>query len=187
METTEPSGRRAMQAAASQLKPSFSLGSVGARASASPLSHSLSANTSLPLRKAERRPPAPRTATRSAFALISTSGCGAPNAITMATTTSKSPLHRSLERSKQIRHRPAVAANSAPMPNAGMRPTAPGRLATQSATTSIHSIPCPIACQSGPSKPNGMAARASKPAGITHTETIGIASKLAMTPYGASR
>ena len=63
-----------------------------------------------------------------------------------------------------------------------MRPTAPGRPATNCATQIIQSIPSPISRHSGPSRPNGIARMASNPAGITRTETIGIASTLAMTP-----
>ena len=77
---------------------------------------------------------------------------------------------------------PAVPISSGPMPNAATRPTAPGRLATHSATTVIQSIPSPISHHTGRSSPNGMAIRPSKPAGITQIETTGMASRLAMTP-----
>ncbi len=73
-------------------------------------------------------------------------------------------------------------SSSGPVPNAAMRPTAPGRLATNSATEIIQSMPRPISRQSGASKPNGSATSASRPAGITQTDTIGIASRLASTP-----
>ena len=63
-----------------------------------------------------------------------------------------------------------------------MRPTAPGRLATQVATAIIQPIPSPISRQRKPSKPNGMASRAKRPVGITQIETIGIAIRLAITP-----
>ena len=75
-----------------------------------------------------------------------------------------------------------VHNNSGPVPNAVMRPTAPGRFATKSATAIIQSMPSPISRQSGASAPNGKASSASSPDGITQIETIGIASRLASTP-----
>ena len=54
--------------------------------------------------------------------------------------------------------------------------------ATQSATVIIQSIPSPISHQTGLSSPNGIAIRPSRPAGITQTDTTGIASRLAITP-----
>ena len=63
-----------------------------------------------------------------------------------------------------------------------MRPTAPGRCATHSATVIIQSMPRPISRHSGASKPSGMARSASRPAGIETAEMTGIASRLAITP-----
>jgi hypothetical protein len=63
-----------------------------------------------------------------------------------------------------------------------MWPTAPGRWATQVATMIIQSMPAPISRHSGPSKPNGTATRASRPAGIDSAEITGIANRLASTP-----
>ncbi len=77
---------------------------------------------------------------------------------------------------------PAVAAINGPVPNAGMRPMAPGSAATHCVTTIIHSMPKPISRQNTPSKPNGMAAIPSSPAGITSADTTGIASRFATTP-----
>jgi hypothetical protein len=68
------------------------------------------------------------------------------------------------------------------MPNAGTRPTAPGKPATHCVTQIIQSMPSPISHQKNPSKPNGIAARPSRPAGITTAETTGIAARLASTP-----
>ena len=68
------------------------------------------------------------------------------------------------------------------MPNAGMRPTAPGSAATQRETATIQSMPTPIDPQNTPSKPNGIATSPSRPAGITSAETTGIAARLASTP-----
>ena len=73
-------------------------------------------------------------------------------------------------------------SSSGPVPNAVMRPTAPGRPATNCATQTIQSMPRPISRHSGASKPNGIATSASRPAGITQAETIGIASRFASTP-----
>ena len=77
---------------------------------------------------------------------------------------------------------PRLAAISGPVPNAAMRPIAPGNAATHCATAIIQSMPQPIACQNTPSKPNGIAAMPSRPAGITSAETTGIAARLASTP-----
>ena len=77
---------------------------------------------------------------------------------------------------------PALAAISGPMPNAGTRPTAPGNAATLCVTQIIQSMPRPINHQKNPSKPNGIAARPRRPAGITIAETTGIAARLASTP-----
>ncbi len=63
-----------------------------------------------------------------------------------------------------------------------MRPTAPGRLVTHSATAIIQSMPTPISYQQKPSNPNGIATRPRMPIGITQTDTTGIASRLAITP-----
>ncbi len=77
---------------------------------------------------------------------------------------------------------PKLAAISGPMPNAGMRPIAPGRFATHRETTIIQSIPIPISHQKKPSQPNGIARSPRMPAGITSAETTGIAPRLASTP-----
>jgi hypothetical protein len=75
-----------------------------------------------------------------------------------------------------------VPSSSGPTPNAAIRPTAPGRCATNSATAIIQSMPSPISRQNNPSKPNGRAISPSSPMGITQTDTIGMASRLAITP-----
>ena len=56
-----------------------------------------------------------------------------------------------------------LAAISGPMPNAAMRPTAPGSAATHCVTTIIQSMPTPMIAQNTPSKPNGMATQAEQP------------------------
>ena len=77
---------------------------------------------------------------------------------------------------------PTVAAIKGPIPNAAMRPMAPGSAATHTVTAIIQSIPTPISHQKKPSRPNGIAARPSMPAGITTADTTGIAARLARTP-----
>jgi hypothetical protein len=68
-----------------------------------------------------------------------------------------------------------------------MRPTAPGRAVTHSTTVIIQSMPAPISRQQIASKPNGMATTPRMPNGITSADTTGMASRLAITPYGAVR
>ena len=77
---------------------------------------------------------------------------------------------------------PILAAIKGPIPNAAIRPIAPGSAATHSVTTIIQSMPTPISHQNTPSSPNGIASRPSRPAGITRAETTGIAARLASTP-----
>ena len=77
---------------------------------------------------------------------------------------------------------PTLAAISGPIPNAAMRPIAPGSAATHCVTTIIQSMPTPISHQNTPSRPNGIASRPSMPAGITSADTTGIAARLASTP-----
>jgi len=77
---------------------------------------------------------------------------------------------------------PAVPSKSGPMPNAAMRPTAPGRLATHCATKIIQSMPSPMRCQNGASKPNGINTPPRIPAGMTTSDTTGMASRFASTP-----
>ena len=62
---------------------------------------------------------------------------------------------------------PTEAAISGPVPNAAMRPMAPGSAATHCATAIIQSMPNSMIRQNTPSKPNGIATRPSIPAGIT--------------------
>ena len=78
--------------------------------------------------------------------------------------------------------RPSEARSSGPVPNAAMRPTAPGSAATPCATITIQSMPSSIIRQNTASKPNGIASSPSSPAGITTADTTGIASRLAITP-----
>ena len=110
------------------------------------------------------------------------SGCGTRAAHTAANNTIAAPDQRSGVRNRPSRMMPALAATSGPMPNAVTRPTAPGNAATHCATAIIQSMPSPISHQKNPSKPNGMAAKPSRPAGITSAETTGIAARLASTP-----
>jgi hypothetical protein len=77
---------------------------------------------------------------------------------------------------------PALAAISGPIPNAAIRPMAPGSAATHRVTAIIQSMPIPISHQKKPSKPNGIAMSPSSPAGITSAETTGIAARFASTP-----
>ncbi len=77
---------------------------------------------------------------------------------------------------------PTDAAIIGPVPNAAMRPTAPGSAATQRVTAIIQSIPMPISDQNTPSRPNGIATSPSSPAGITSADTTGMAARLASTP-----
>ncbi len=95
---------------------------------------------------------------------------------------SSAPDQRSGVRNRPNRMMPRLAAISGPMPNAGTRPTAPGSAATHCVTKIIQSMPMPIIAQNRRSKPTGIAARPSRPAGITTAETTGIAARLASTP-----
>ena len=100
----------------------------------------------------------------------------------VAATIPTAPLQRSGERNRQSTTRPTLHNSSGPVPNAVMRPTAPGRPATNNATQIIQSMPSPISFHSGASNPNGSASSASSPAGITQADTIGIAIRFASTP-----
>ncbi len=77
---------------------------------------------------------------------------------------------------------PTLAAIIGAVPNAAMRPIAPGNAATHFVTTIIQSMPSPISHQNTPSRPNGIASRPSMPAGITTADTTGIAARFASTP-----
>ena len=101
---------------------------------------------------------------------------------TIDSASTAAPDQRSGVRNSPIRMMPRLATTSGPVPNAAMRPTAPGKAATHCATTTIQSMPRPINHQKKPSKPNGMASRPIRPAGITTAETTGIAARLAITP-----
>jgi len=118
---------------------------------------------------------------------IRISGCGTASAQTTASTSTAEPAQRSGVRKSPSRTIPALAAISGPIPNAAMRPIAPGKPATHSVTTIIQSMPQPMSCQNTPSSPNGIARRPSRPAGITTADTTGIAARLATTPYGVTR
>src|SRR5262249_22424040 len=98
------------------------------------------------------------------------------------TPTRTQPMTRSGVLRRQSTTSPAVHRSSGPVPNAAIRPTAPGKLVTQSATEIIHSMPCPIRRQHKPSKPSGMLIRPRIPAGMTQTDTTGIAIRFASTP-----
>ena len=128
------------------------------------------------------RPSAPRTAMRSPFGAISTCGNGVASAHRTDATIAPAPPQRSGERIRHSITNPALHRSSGPAPNAGTRPTAPGRLATHSAMAFIHSMPMPINFHSASSKPNGMATSPSIPAGMIQAETMGIARRLASTP-----
>jgi hypothetical protein len=82
---------------------------------------------------------------------------------------------------------PAVHSSSGPAPNAATRPSAPGKLVTQSATEVIQSMPSPISRQHKPSRPNGMLIKPRIPIGMIQADTIGIAIRFATTPYGETR
>ena len=110
------------------------------------------------------------------------SGLGAPTAHTTATANAAAPDQRNGVRNSPITIIPTLARISGAMENAAMRPTAPGKFATHCDTVIIQSMPIPISHQKKPSKPNGIAARPSRPAGITNAETTGIAARLASTP-----
>ena len=84
--------------------------------------------------------------------------------------------------SRQSTTRPRLTSSSGPVPNAAMRPKAPGKLETQAATATIHSMPWPIMRQQKPSRPNGMAKMPRMPHGITQADTTGIASRFPTTP-----
>ena len=83
---------------------------------------------------------------------------------------------------KQSTASPAVHSSSGPVPNAAIRPSAPGKLVTHSATEIIQSMPCPINRHHRPSKPSGILIRPRIPAGMTQADTTGIATRFAITP-----
>ena len=60
---------------------------------------------------------------------------------------SATPAKRNGVFSRHSNTRPAVPSSSGPTPKAAIRPTAPGRLATQSAIAIIQSMPAPISRQ----------------------------------------
>ncbi len=101
---------------------------------------------------------------------------------TTATSSKAAPDQRSGVRSSPNRMIAALAVISGPIPNAAMRPTAPGSAATHCVTTIIQSMPAPMIAQNMPSKPNGIATSPSRPAGITTADTTGIAARLASRP-----
>ena len=182
MATSEPSASLAMQPASSHRILSASVLSPGVRASASAASHSRNANVSFPVLIMASRPSAPRTAKAPPSAATRTSGCGVRIAHTTAQPIRIAPMRRSQVFNRHSTTRPAEQSSNGPVPNAAMRPTAPGRLVTQSATAIIQPMPSPISRQQWPSSPNGMATRPTMPAGITQIDTTGIASRLASTP-----
>ncbi len=110
------------------------------------------------------------------------SGFGTLIVQTSASTNATAPDQRNGVRSRPMTMIPRLARINGPIPNAAMRPTAPGRPATHCVTTIIQSMPTPISHQKNPSKPKGIATRPSRPAGITSAETTGIAARLARTP-----
>src|SRR5262245_12056003 len=130
MATSEPSRSLPTQPAASHLIPSPSVLSLGVRASASAASHSRNAKRSLPDLTTENRPLSPRTAAALPSPAISTSGWGARIISTMAPPISKAPMNRSGVLRRQSTTSPAVHRSSGPIPNAAIRPTAPGKLVT---------------------------------------------------------
>ena len=91
-------------------------------------------------------------------AKFKTFGCGSAIAQTIETASTSAPDQRSGVRNSPIRTRPQLAAIKGPVPNAAMRPIAPGRRATHSVTTIIQSMPIPISHQKKPSRPKGIAA-----------------------------
>ena len=147
-----------MQPDASQRKPCPRLLSSGSRASPSAASHSLTAKASRPVRWTDSRPSAPRTA--SAWPSVETSTSGKRRADRpQAGDDDQHAAAPAQRRFQQAKHAPARRCRAAagPTPNAAIRPTAPGRCATNSATAIIQSMPSPISRQNMPSKPNGMA------------------------------
>ena len=110
------------------------------------------------------------------------SGFGTASAQIVANTRTIAPDQRSGVRSSPSSTIPTLAVISGPVPNAAMRPTAPGSAATHSVTAIIQSMPIPINHQNTRSSPNGIASRPSRPAGITTADTTGIAARLATRP-----
>ena len=84
--------------------------------------------------------------------------------------------------SRQSTTSPAEQRSRGPVPKAATRPSAPGKLVTHCATEIIQSMPCPITRHQNPSSPSGMPITPRMPAGITHTDTTGIATRFAITP-----
>ena len=73
-------------------------------------------------------------------------------------------------------------SSSGPASNAATRPSAPGKLVTQSATEVIQSMPSPMSRQKNPSNPKGSANTPRMPMGMTQAETTGIANRFASKP-----
>ncbi len=141
MATSVPSRSLPMQPASSHLMPLASVVSFGARASPSAASQSRNAKVSLPDLTMASRPSAPRTATALPSGEISTSGCGARTIMTIEPPISTTPIRRNGVLSRQSSTSPSVQTSSGPVPNAAIRPSDPGKLATQSAIAVIHSMP----------------------------------------------
>ena len=92
------------------------------------------------------------------------------------------PMKRKGVRKRQSTMSPLVHRRSGPGPKAATRPSAPGKLVTQRSTRIIHSMPSPMSRQHQPSRPSGMLINPRIPTGMTHADTMGIASRFATTP-----
>ena len=95
---------------------------------------------------------------------------------------SPAPTHRNGVRNRPSAMIPALIRASGPVPKDAIWPMAPGSAATHCDTATIQPMPTSISRQNMPSNPNGIASNPSSPAGITSTETTGIAARLASTP-----
>ena len=182
MATYPPPARPSAQPTSSQRAPCPSDASSGRRASPSAASQSRRTKGSFLVCITCSRWSAPRAATLTPSPAIRMSGGAAVEAKPAAMTIIATPLQRSGVLSRHSSRMPSVASSSGVMPNATMRPTAPGHDATHCATAVIQSMPRPMACQNTPSRPNGRASSPPRPAGMTHSEMTGIASRLATTP-----
>ena len=183
--TSRPSASRPMQPAAIAARcRRRSVLSLGARASPSAASHSRNAKVSLPACITASRPSAPRTANAVAVGGDQHVGLRRARPPTgCASRSAAAPLQRSGVRSRHSTTSPAVPSSSGPVPNAAMRPTAPGRLVDPQRDRD-HPVDA-VAHQPPEQRRRSRTACASTPrmpAGITQAETTGMASRLASTP-----
>ena len=183
--TIVPSGSRATQPASSQAMPSRSVVSVGgARVGigGEPFAHR--EGVAADSRMTRSRPSAPRTATASARRRRPARPAAASRSASSAASATSAAPAPAQRRAQQAQHeqpggaeqqRPDAERRHRGRPRpAGSRPTARPRSSSR--------CPAPSAARASRRSRTACASSASRPAGITQTDTIGIASRLASTP-----